>query len=698
MNWYKKQFMAIIPSLLAYSIFHGCSSKFPDYEVVVDPKPGTFAKPTEITVTVENPDPEKEPVKFFYRVLTLDLAGNTAAADDSKEYTELKENEKIKVDKSSKVEIYAEKEDAKKPGLFSKKRKKKESNRFSDKYEIKLKVIYDGNSNTGGTVPTDSTTYQYGEKPKVLGNTGTLVRTGFTFNGWNTKADGSGTSYAADDTFAMGTEEVTLYAKWDHSVIYDGNSNTSGTVPTDAKIYLQGGTVTVLGNTGTLAKTGSLFSGWNTAANGTGTTYTEGQTFTMEALNVTLYAKWTQRVTYDGNSSTTGTVPTDSTVYMTGATVKVLGNTGTLTRTGYCYGGWNTKADGTGTTYTVDQTFAIGSANVTLYAKWDTCVYAAGYSLNSSNVQVPGYWKNGTWTALTPIDSSQHCNVNHIKVYGTSVYAAGYCIDSNGLRIPGYWLNGTWKALTPTVSTRSAEVRRIGLAGTDLYAAGYCLDNSACYTLCYWVNDTRTDLSLLDATKSSEIFDMVISGTDVYVTGYSGNSAGWSIPGYWKNGTFTALNATTSYSSEYGTALAVSGTDVYVAGYSPGSTYTPIYWLNGTRSSLTPYVSGQGCFPYGIGVTGSTVYIGGYCQNSNSVLTPGYWFNGTWTTLSMISESYDTVIYSSKMHSTGFYSAGYSKTSSGLKVPVYWKNATRTDLTPISSSKDAEVYYVEVTP
>jgi hypothetical protein len=31
-----------------------------------------------------------------------------------------------------------------------------------------------------------------------------------------------------------------------------------------------------------------------------------------------------------------------------------------------------------------------------------TDFYAAGYSRNSSNVMVPGYWKNGTWNGLTP--------------------------------------------------------------------------------------------------------------------------------------------------------------------------------------------------------------------------------------------------------------------------------------------------------
>lgn len=75
-------------------------------------------------------------------------------------------------------------------------------------------VAYDGNGNTGGTVPVDENTYEEDEEVTVLGNTGSLVKTGYTFAGWNTAADGSGTDYAPAATFAMGSANVTLYAQW----------------------------------------------------------------------------------------------------------------------------------------------------------------------------------------------------------------------------------------------------------------------------------------------------------------------------------------------------------------------------------------------------------------------------------------------------------------------------------------------------
>ncbi|BCY27651.1 choice-of-anchor D domain-containing protein [Flavobacterium okayamense] len=74
-------------------------------------------------------------------------------------------------------------------------------------------VTYDGNGNDSGSVPTDGNAYNSGDSVTVLGNTGSLGLTGYTFNGWNTAADGSGTSYVASDTFNI-TANTTLYAQW----------------------------------------------------------------------------------------------------------------------------------------------------------------------------------------------------------------------------------------------------------------------------------------------------------------------------------------------------------------------------------------------------------------------------------------------------------------------------------------------------
>ncbi|MEI7027547.1 S-layer homology domain-containing protein [Paenibacillus sp. y28] len=75
-------------------------------------------------------------------------------------------------------------------------------------------------------------------------------------------------------------------------VTYDGNGSDSGVTPTDSSSYEQGVTASVYGNTGSLAKNGYTFAGWNTQADGTGIDYAAGTTFQMGTADVMLYAKW----------------------------------------------------------------------------------------------------------------------------------------------------------------------------------------------------------------------------------------------------------------------------------------------------------------------------------------------------------------------------------------------------------------------
>ncbi len=75
-------------------------------------------------------------------------------------------------------------------------------------------VTYDGNGNDQGDVPVDNSSHEEGAEVTVLGNTGSLTKEGYTFAGWNTAANGSGSTYQAGETFPMGTANVTLYARW----------------------------------------------------------------------------------------------------------------------------------------------------------------------------------------------------------------------------------------------------------------------------------------------------------------------------------------------------------------------------------------------------------------------------------------------------------------------------------------------------
>jgi hypothetical protein len=75
-------------------------------------------------------------------------------------------------------------------------------------------VTYRGNDNTSGITPGDGNGYAESDLITVAGNSGALARTGFTFSGWNSAADGKGTHYAVGNTFPMGAEDVLLFAEW----------------------------------------------------------------------------------------------------------------------------------------------------------------------------------------------------------------------------------------------------------------------------------------------------------------------------------------------------------------------------------------------------------------------------------------------------------------------------------------------------
>ena len=164
-----------------------------------------------------------------------------------------------------------------------------------------------------------------------------------------------------------------------YSVTYDGNGSTGGSAPTDGSSpYSAGSLVTTLGNTGTLVKSGNTFLGWNTAADGSGTTYTTSppnNTFTINA-NTTLYALWGYNVTYNGNASqggTSGSAPAPTTAYAATTSVSILGNVGlppyTNSSITKVFAGWNTSLDGTGTYYPAGSTLVVPYANTILWAQ-----------------------------------------------------------------------------------------------------------------------------------------------------------------------------------------------------------------------------------------------------------------------------------------------------------------------------------------
>ena len=117
--------------------------------------------------------------------------------------------------------------------------------------------------------------------------------------GWNTVADGTGTAFAPGAYTACTAK--TLYAQWapdTSTVAYNPNGGTGD--PAD-QTCTAGSTVTLSSTQPT--RSGYTFTGWNTAADGSGTGYSGGDAFTLPSSGSdTLYAQWqinSVTLTYD---------------------------------------------------------------------------------------------------------------------------------------------------------------------------------------------------------------------------------------------------------------------------------------------------------------------------------------------------------------------------------------------------------------
>ena len=154
-------------------------------------------------------------------------------------------------------------------------------------------VSFDAN---GGNGTMDSQKIDNGVATNLSNNTFTAP-TNLAFGGWNTKADGSGTSYA-DGASVIDLGNITLYAQWicpPNSICYDDNGANSPTRMGNQSIYAGATTVTLWASN--FQRAGYGFAGWNTKADGTGTNYGPNESITFSAeryatSGLKLYAKW----------------------------------------------------------------------------------------------------------------------------------------------------------------------------------------------------------------------------------------------------------------------------------------------------------------------------------------------------------------------------------------------------------------------
>ena len=172
----------------------------------------------------------------------------------------------------------------------------------------------------------------------------------------------------------------------------------------------------------------------------------------------------TLAVTYNDNGSDSGTAPTDESAYAYNAKVTVLGNTGSLTKEHYTFGGWNTQNDGEGTNYAAGDKFDI-TANTTLYAKW---------VINTNSVTLPDNDEYGEYSMnkSNPVAYGTEVTLTYTPAVGYENYVATWSV--NGEKISGNKFTMPDANVTVTVSLN--EVFDMTLSNSDIVSAGDAAD------------------------------------------------------------------------------------------------------------------------------------------------------------------------------------------------------------------------------
>lgn len=222
-----------------------------------------------------------------------------------------------------------------------------------------------------------------GDTPAIGGNGWTID--GYTFAGWTTNADGSGTKYAPGASWtANGT--LTLYAQWtpgQASLTYDGNGATGG--KTDPQNGVTDQKVNVRQNGFT--RDGYTFVRWDTAKDGSGIAYGEGKNgvgrYTMKPAGNDLYAIWQANpasIRYRDDYGATGSTP--DTTGVTGQNVTIAQNG--FTRPGYTFTGW-ARDRRTDPSLQPGGRYTLTPGTTTLWAQWKADPAHLIYNSNSGS-------------------------------------------------------------------------------------------------------------------------------------------------------------------------------------------------------------------------------------------------------------------------------------------------------------------------
>ena len=458
------------------------------------------------------------------------------------------------------------------------------------------KVTYNGNGHTGGSTAQSNYTY---DTTNTLSANG-FTKTGYNFAGWNTKSDGTGTTYAASTAnngiktlFPSGSG--TVYAKWTAktgTVTYKSNY-TNG--PADkTQSYTYNSTNPLANNTFT--RTGYTFKGWYTAASG-GTQLTSSNFKTyFSSGSGTVYAQWTP-ITYTVAYNNNGGSGTMASVTHTYDVAKKL-TKNTFTKPGAVFKGWATS-EARADAGTVDHTdekevknLRSSSGTYTLYAVW-TPVMTVKYNANGGTITDSPHLNGSTYYKLT----------SNMVQYSTSA-------------------NGTYSDYVSRFNPTLTYCNLLNIGTYNATRTGYRIDGTKAYALNANGTGTLFNQDSSSSSTTNPVTTKLLNGgteltADKTITLY----VNW-IPNTYTvtyNGNGNTGGSTANSSHTYGTAKALTANGFTRTGYSFKG------WNTKPDGSGTAYTNSQSVSNL-TATNGGTVTL--YAQWTPYTMTLKYHANG----------------------------------------------------------------------
>lgn len=304
----------------------------------------------------------------------------------------------------------------------------------------------------GGTGGTSSVTATY---DSAMPSATAPTRTGYTFHGYFTEANGEGTKYYNADMSSAhiwdkANNTTTLYAHWtanSYTVTLDANGGTGGTTSVSATYD------SAMPSATAPTRTGYTFTGYYY----NDTQYYDGSmtsTHTWDrASATTLQAHWTinnYTLTYDVNGGNALSPDHKSVTYNT-----AYGELPTPTRTGYTFVGWYTQATG-GTA--VSSSTIMGAGDVTIHAHWTANIYTVQFDKQSGSGGTASV--NATYdSAMPPATAPTRAGYTFAGYYTSPNGGGTQYYDENMVSV-SYWnittnpstLYANWTANTYTLN------------------------------------------------------------------------------------------------------------------------------------------------------------------------------------------------------------------------------------------------------